>query len=303
MAGDWIAIRVDLHAVPEVLRLARLTGRPVDEVVGLLVRFWAWAQAHTDDGYLGGVDLEDAASGSHVPSRFLGALVEVRWLVCDPGKGLQLPNFGRWMGRSAKARLQARERQRKQRQANDHHARDGPPSRSCHAPVTQMSRSARDKSVTREEERREYKPPASAGGSSEPFFGSEPPPDSVLVFSCVGKQATWELTKVWLEELERLFPALDVLAECRKARAWLEASPRRRKTAGGMPRFLLNWLNRAVDGFRGAYGHAPDDPARVRSGRYQYDPNACRMVCVEADVPSATARKIPANSGGQVAGD
>lgn len=166
MAGDWIPIRTDLHSTPEVLRLARLLGRSTDEVVGLLVRFWAWAQTHTDDGVLAGVDLEDAASGSHVPSRMLGALESVGWLTCDPEVGLKVPNFGRWMSRGAKSRILARDRQQRRR--------SGPDPPECHASVTQMSRAQRDKSVTTEEKRREEKrkeippltPPRRRGGGN-----------------------------------------------------------------------------------------------------------------------------------------
>jgi len=147
MAGDWIPIRTDLHAVPEVLRLSRLTGRSVDEVVGLLVRFWGWAQAHTDDGHLPDINLDDAASGSHVPSRFLAALVMVHWLVCDPEKGLHVNNFERWMSYGAKARL--RERDKKRRQRTIGHA-----SRSCPAPVPTLSRCNGDINGTTEKERR-----------------------------------------------------------------------------------------------------------------------------------------------------
>lgn len=166
MQGDWIPIRTDIHAVPEVLRLARLTGRPVDEVVGLLVRFWAWAQAHTEDGSLAGVDLEDAASGSHVPSRFLVALCEVHWLVCDPEKGLQVPNFGRWMSRSAKVRFREREKKRRQRQSGDL-------SRFCPDVVPNVSRCYRDKNGTTGQEKEsasadstppQSPPPARGGG-------------------------------------------------------------------------------------------------------------------------------------------
>jgi hypothetical protein len=143
MAGDWIPVRTDLHSTPEVLRLARLLGRSTDEIVGLLVRFWGWAQTHTDDGALAGVDLEDAASGSHVPSRVLGALLEVGWLTWCPEAGLRVPNFGRWMSRSARARFLARDRKRRERSGRD------PPD--CHGSVTLLSRCGRDKSVTTEQ--------------------------------------------------------------------------------------------------------------------------------------------------------
>lgn len=203
MQGDWIPIRTDIHSVPEVLRLARLTGRPVDEVVGLLVRFWAWAQAHTEDGSLAGVDLEDAASGSHVPSRFLVALCEVHWLVCDPEKGLQVPNFGRWMSRSAKARLREREKKRRQR-------REPELSRFCPDFVPDLSRCDRDKNGTTRKEKEKEKEFASAN-SSPP---KSPPParggtafDWAAVTFPAGVTDTPELRQAigeWLEYRRRI---------------------------------------------------------------------------------------------------
>lgn len=43
------------------------------------------------------------------------------------------------------------------------------------------------------------------------------------------------------------YPAVDVVQELRKARAWLEANPRNMKTIQGMPRFLTTWLSRTQD--------------------------------------------------------
>lgn len=82
--------------------------------------------------------------------------------------------------------------------------------------------------------------------SAEPSNGSPP----VLVFSTVGRTSTWDLTNSQLCDWKGLFPHLDVSAEMRKAAAWVQANPSNRKTAKGMPRFLVNWLNRAVDSGR-----------------------------------------------------
>lgn len=57
----------------------------------------------------------------------------------------------------------------------------------------------------------------------------------------------WHLTRDKLREYEQTYPSLDVLTEARKALQWVRDNPARRKTARGMPRFLTNWLNRAVD--------------------------------------------------------
>jgi hypothetical protein len=96
--------------------------------------------------------------------------------------------------------------------------------------------------------------------SSPPQTATEPTPASppVLHFPVVGsKDPTWALTQRQVDEWTALYPGLEVLAESRKALAWLAAKPQNRKTAGGMPRFLVSWLNRAVnDRPRGPTGPA-----------------------------------------------
>ena len=71
------------------------------------------------------------------------------------------------------------------------------------------------------------------------------PGDSILEFETVGSGAkTWHLTADKLAHWELLFPDLDVLVSCKKARAWLIENPARRKTAKHMGTFLLGWLGR-----------------------------------------------------------
>lgn len=81
------------------------------------------------------------------------------------------------------------------------------------------------------------------GAVTEALTASAPP---VLSIPCPGGK-TWTLTEPQLAGWQELYPTLDCLFECKKASAWLEANPQRRKTARGMSRFLLNWLNRAND--------------------------------------------------------
>jgi len=73
----------------------------------------------------------------------------------------------------------------------------------------------------------------------------------VLTFPTVGKAQTWELREQQVSTWQTLFPNLDVLAECRKALAWVVANGRSRKTPAGMERYLVNWLNRSTDRGRG----------------------------------------------------
>ena len=55
----------------------------------------------------------------------------------------------------------------------------------------------------------------------------------------------WPLQNGLLAEYRIAYPNLDVIAEARKARAWLASNTSRRKTKRGMPRFLHAWLARA----------------------------------------------------------
>lgn len=63
----------------------------------------------------------------------------------------------------------------------------------------------------------------------------------------------WHLTAAQIAQWKALYPGLDVEAECRKALAWVQTN--NRKTARGMPRFLVGWLNRANDRRPSGNGH------------------------------------------------
>jgi uncharacterized protein YdaU (DUF1376 family) len=79
---------------------------------------------------------------------------------------------------------------------------------------------------------------------------AEPPSDStptIVTYPTVGKVPTYALTEGQMARWCASYPNLDVAGECRRASEWIAANPERRKTAKGMPAFLVNWLNRAVD--------------------------------------------------------
>lgn len=70
---------------------------------------------------------------------------------------------------------------------------------------------------------------------------------SVLTFPCAGAVKEWKLSENQVSEWANLFPGLDIMLCCREALAWVRAMDGRRKTAKGMPRFLVGWLSRAQD--------------------------------------------------------
>lgn len=74
--------------------------------------------------------------------------------------------------------------------------------------------------------------------------------ESVLVFPCNGTPSEWPLTKAQVDEWSKLYDGIDVLAEMKKALAWILAN--RKKTYRGCPAFCVNWLNRAANSGRAA---------------------------------------------------
>lgn len=107
--------------------------------------------------------------------------------------------------------------------------------------------------------------PQSDSGSLDLFSGlskpnqregeSHEPP--LMVFPTVGKARSWNFERAELNRLAGAFPALDILAEARKAYVWLEANKRNQKTPDGMSRFLFTWMTKAQN------NGAPRAPARL----------------------------------------
>ncbi|WP_367715137.1 helix-turn-helix domain-containing protein [Nitratireductor sp. GISD-1A_MAKvit] len=55
------------------------------------------------------------------------------------------------------------------------------------------------------------------------------------------------ITRKQVDEWSRAFPALDVEQKLRAMKSWLDANPSRRKTANGVPRFVVAWLSKDQD--------------------------------------------------------
>lgn len=80
----------------------------------------------------------------------------------------------------------------------------------------------------------------------------EPEPEYVPpTFDCAGNVKTFTPTEEDVSRWQQAFPGVDVRAALLRARAWVDADPKRRKTARGMKRYLTAWLGRDQD--RGTY--------------------------------------------------
>lgn len=80
--------------------------------------------------------------------------------------------------------------------------------------------------------------------SAEP----EPPPSpSLMEFETVGQPKRWVLTEAQAQKWKDAYPNVDIMAEAKRAKAYFEAKPHKRKTARGMPAFFVNWFNNTVN--------------------------------------------------------
>ena len=111
MAGDWLKLDHDTPDKPEVIALANLLALPVDMVVGKLVRIWRWFDRHTVDGNARNVT-QSFIDSLVAHEGFASALASVGWLKARDG-AIQMPNFARHLGKSAKQRALGQERSKR----------------------------------------------------------------------------------------------------------------------------------------------------------------------------------------------
>ena len=155
MAGDWIKIRIDLCDDPNVYILSDHLSTDVPTVVGLLCLFWGWMDRHTSDGK--SLKLTENVIDQRVGCKgFASAMRDVGWLEGE-NMALELPNFDRHNGNSAKARAlesEAKRLRRKEKPASTP-TKEKPKEKPQNESVGQASDKSGPKSPTREEKRRE----------------------------------------------------------------------------------------------------------------------------------------------------
>jgi hypothetical protein len=112
MAGEWIAYDLALPAKPEVQELIDVTGEPVDVVVFRLLQLWGWASMHCADG-TARMTIPRLARTCGGDDAFWRAVAAVGWLEIDETAAtVAVPGWDRRFSQAAKARLQARDRER-----------------------------------------------------------------------------------------------------------------------------------------------------------------------------------------------
>ena len=90
--------------------------------------------------------------------------------------------------------------------------------------------------------------------------GAETPPDppkpanpsSPVVISIILNDKTeYPITEADIAGWKDLYPAVDVMQELRKMKGWADANPTKRKTKGGIKRFINAWLSKEQDRYHG----------------------------------------------------
>lgn len=113
MSVNWIKVQHSLPDKPEVFAIARIVGQNRNAIVGLLLRFWIWCDQNSTDGRDMAITSQDVDEIVGVPG-FASAMRQNGWLEGDDGS-LQVPNFERHNGNSAKARALETEAKRLRR--------------------------------------------------------------------------------------------------------------------------------------------------------------------------------------------
>jgi len=258
MAGDWIKMRTTLEDDPTVLYIVSqisVTGVTTDQtllsrmVVGCLHKLWSIADAQTRDGRLVAYTPEVLDRKIGLPGfTELAASAATPWIIIEDD-ALVIPKHDRHLSKNAKKRAEAAERQRESREQRKAASQESV------TPVTKNCDQSRE-----EKSREESKEEPNGSSCPTPLFSDDEPP--VLVFPTSGKNARdWTLTQAKLDEYAESYPAVDVLAECRKALQWVRDNPTRRKTYRGMGAYLNRWLAKVQDNGHGATVRGSPMPA------------------------------------------
>lgn len=239
---------------PKLLRLRRRLSVPTWGAVGILESLWHLTAHHAKDGAIGKTftneDIANAIGWDGEPDQLIEALVSAGWLdVCEVNRLVvhdwhdHCPEFVRGNIRRMKKEFAT-----------------GPNTVPNTVPYTVgntvpysvpylvpntvgtlstvLQDQDQDQAKTKPEEEKSV-------ALSE--ADTAPPIDSVAEYPCQGKRNVWHLTVSQVADWQAIYPSLDILAECRKALAWLKANPQKKRTHGGMAKYLVNWLNRAVE--------------------------------------------------------
>lgn len=218
MAGEWLKMECATPDKPEVFAITAAMGwDDPDLTVGKLFRVWRWFDQQTTDGNARGVTaaLLDRIAGA---TGFAKAMLDVGWLTITE-TGVELPNFDKHNGATAKSRAQTAKRV-----ANHRSNADG--NDNCNG---QSVTGALAREEKKRKERKEEVP-------------SSLPEDQVAFEFPLNDGSAYQLSNDQVTEFVELYPAVNVDAELRACLGWNRSNPKKRKTRTGILKHINGWL-------------------------------------------------------------
>mgnify|MGYP003674429358 CR=1 FL=1 len=219
---SWIRVDVALCRHPKVMRFGKLMGVSRHEALGMLLDLWTWATDYTENGDLTRYESDELMqllginqNAALIKTDLLEALV-TSGFVDREGDNLLLHDWDMYQGQLEAQRKANRDRQRKYRQ------------REKDVTVT----NALPDGATQRNERNDTK-------------RTVRPADRQDEYVVLEHEGLTPITEGDCKKWRELFPSVDLDVELEKMYLYLEASPKSKKPKASLPRFALNWLQRA----------------------------------------------------------
>lgn len=97
----------------------------------------------------------------------------------------------------------------------------------------------------KEKESKENRPGEAQSGASP--ARQDQIPEKIFIEFPLNDGSLWPVTESMMKYYAQLYQAVDVPAEIRKMRGWLDAHPKNRKTRSGISSYVARWLSKAQD--------------------------------------------------------
>ncbi len=181
---------------------------------------------------------------------------------------ITIPNWDKHQSLDAYERRKEQDRIRKRRKKEEQKALVASISADCSTErsaeySTEQSADFHTLEEDKEEDREEEKENIVSRGRAE----AQTP---TVIQLTTNKNEPYNITQAELDTFVECYPAVDIMQELRKMKAWLESNPTKRKTKGGMLRFVNNWLAREQDNGgtkrNGAAEQSPTDGGTAYNG-------------------------------------
>jgi hypothetical protein len=251
----------------KTLRLCSLLKNP--EAGWYMIRLWTWACRSCQSGSLAGItgdEIEIIVQYRPQDGECYRAMVAAGFIDVDAQGPMGLHGWmertGSAINRMAKHAAGMRASRERKNASPSTHVLVTCSSREAHV-TTSPVQSSPDK-TRQDPEKITVCPETPEAGRSTPAIPSSP---TVFTYPCDGKTHTWVLTEAQIDEWRKLFPSLDVMGESSKALAWIQANQTKRKTARGMPAFLVGWFGRSQNRCPSLPFQVPQRDPRVGSAR------------------------------------